>query len=159
MKLSVVIPAHDEAGSIAATVRALVEELSREGIDHEILVINDRSADQTQAVLQELTGEYPTFRYLENPPPNGFGFAVRRGLESFSGEAVAVYMADGSDDPGDLVRFYRAMQAQKVDCVFGTRFSRESRVTGYPSFKLALNRLVDLYTAWGKPEELAKYQR
>jgi dolichol-phosphate mannosyltransferase len=145
VKLSVVIPANNEAGSIALTVRSLHAELARAGIEHEILVINDNSTDQTEAVLRELLGEIPTLRYLNSPPPNGFGFAVRRGLELFSGDAVAVYMADASDDPKDLVRFFRTMQSNNADCVFGTRFSKESKVIGYPFLKLLLNRLANTF--------------
>ncbi len=143
MKLSVVIPAYNEAKSIASTVRALFAELDRQGVEHEILVINDRSTDPTEAVLQDLATAIPTLRYLNNPPPNGLGFAVRRGLECFSGDAVALYMADGSDDPNDLVRFFKTMQSNNTDCVFGTRFSKESKVVGYPLFKLLLNRLAN----------------
>lgn len=145
MKLSVVIPAHNEAGSIGSTARALFSELDRQGINHEILVVNDNSTDQTESVLRELASAIPTFRYVNNPPPNGFGFAVRKGLEFFSGDAVAVYMGDGSDDPKDLVHFFRTMQTANTDCVFGTRFSRESRVVGYPYLKLVLNRLANAF--------------
>jgi dolichol-phosphate mannosyltransferase len=143
VKLSVVIPAYNEAGSIASTVRALFAELNRQGIEHEIIAVNDNSSDRTEAVLRELAAAIPTFRYLNNPPPNGYGFAVRKGLDYFSGDAVAVYMADGSDDPNDLVRFFKTMQADNTECVFGTRFSKESRVAGYPFLKLVLNRLAN----------------
>ncbi len=145
MKLSVVIPANNEGGSIASTVHGLFEELSRQEIEHEIIVVNDNSTDATETILRQLARQIPTLRYLNNPPPNGFGFAVRRGLDCFSGEAVAVYMADASDDPRDLVRFFSTMQQKNVDCVFGSRFMRESRIVGYPYFKLVLNRLAN---AW-----------
>lgn len=140
MRLSVLIPAHNEAASIETTIRALHAELSQNAIEHEILVINDHSSDGTEAVLQALGSEIPSLRYLNNPHATGLGLAVRLGLESFSGDAVALYMADGSDDPGDLVRFFRTMQSENTDCVFGTRFSKESRVVGYPLVKLILNR-------------------
>ncbi len=145
MKLSVVIPAHNEAGSIASTARALFAELDRQGIEHEILVINDHSIDQTEAMLQDLAAVIPTLRYLNNPHANGLGLAARRGLECFSGDAVALYMADGSDDPNDLVRFFRTMQCDNTDCVFGTRFSKESNVIGYPLLKLVLNRCANSF--------------
>ena len=145
MKLSVVIPAHDEAGSIASTVSALFTELSRERIEHEILVVNDNSTDPTEKVLQELSPSIPTLHCLNNGPPNGFGFAVRRGLESFAGDAVAVFMADASDDANDLVRFFKILQEKNTDCVFGTRFSGESRIVGYPYPKLVLNRLANSF--------------
>jgi dolichol-phosphate mannosyltransferase len=145
VKLSIIIPANNEAESIATTIRSLFAELHRQGIEHEILAVNDNSIDRTEAVLQELAALIPTVHYLNNPPPNGFGFAVRKGLEFFSGDAVAVYMADGSDDPGDLVRFFKTLQSEKVDCVFGTRFSSESRVVDYPYPKLLLNRMANAF--------------
>ncbi len=140
MKLSVLIPAHNESSCIASTVQSLFAELDRQAIDHEILVINDHSTDQTEAVLQSLIPSIPTLRYLNNSRGKGLGLAVRLGLETFAGDAVALFMADGSDDPVDLVRFFRKMQSDDTDCVFGTRFSRESRVVGYPLVKLVLNR-------------------
>jgi dolichol-phosphate mannosyltransferase len=84
-------------------------------------------------------------RWLNNTPPHGFGFAVRRGLENFTGDAVAVYMADASDTPEDLVRFFRTMERLDVDCVFGSRFMRGSRVVDYPAPKLVLNRLANAF--------------
>ena len=140
MKLSILIPAHNEAFSIGSTVKDLFAELDRHGIEHEILVVNDHSTDRTESVLQELAKSIPTFRYLNNSPAKGLGLAVRKGLESFSGDALAIYMADGSDDPKDLVRFFQTMQSENTDCVFGTRFSKESKLVGYPLLKLILNR-------------------
>ncbi len=140
MKLSVLIPAHNEASSIGPTVKAVFAELDRQRIEHEILVINDHSTDRTEAVLQDLSRSVPSLRYLNNSHPNGLGLAVRKGLECFLGDAVCIYMADGSDDPNDLVRFFRTMQSDNADCVFGTRFSKESKIVGYPILKLILNR-------------------
>jgi dolichol-phosphate mannosyltransferase len=140
VKLSVIVPAHNEAGCIGSTVEDLYVELHRQGIEHEIIVINDHSTDQTEAVLQDLAKSIPTLCYLNNSNPDGLGLAVRYGLECFSGDAVTVYMADASDSPSDLVRFFRTMESQNTDCVFGTRFSKESKVIGYPLLKLILNR-------------------
>jgi dolichol-phosphate mannosyltransferase len=140
VKLSVLIPAHNEAPCITSTAQELFAELDRQEIEHEILVINDHSTDDTEAMIQRLIPAIPTLRYLNNPNPKGLGLAVRLGLESFLGDAVALYMADGSDDPRDLVRFFRKMQSDNTDCVFGTRFSKESTVIGYPFVKLVMNR-------------------
>jgi dolichol-phosphate mannosyltransferase len=68
---------------------------------------------------------------------------VQAGLDAFTGDAVAVYMADASDRPEDLVRFVRTMERTGADCVFGTRFARESTVTGYPELKLKINRVAN----------------
>jgi dolichol-phosphate mannosyltransferase len=145
MKLSVVIPAHNEEGCIEETVRRLSEHLRGEGVDHEILVVNDNSADRTEAILRALAAELPGVRYVNNPPPHGFGMAVRCGLEQYAGDAVAVYMADASDRPADLVRFWRVMEARGVDCVFGSRFVRGGRTVDYPALKLVINRAANLF--------------
>lgn len=73
MKLSVIIPAHDEEGSIRQTVETLYVTLSRYKIDHEILVVNDNSKDNTEATLRELQTTVPTLVYFSNTDANGFG--------------------------------------------------------------------------------------
>ncbi len=142
--LSVVIPAHNEAGRIEATVRALADALTEAGIAFEILVVNDNSDDDTEAILKRLQAELSAVRYINSAPPNGFGFAVRAGLAAFAGDAVAIVMADQSDLPADLVRFYRTLQSG-YDCVFGTRFGRGGRVVDYPLPKRLLNRLGNTF--------------
>jgi dolichol-phosphate mannosyltransferase len=141
--LSVLIPAHNEEGHIAETVRGLADALRGAGIPYEILVINDNSSDATERILASLSAADIGLRYVNNSPPNGFGLAVRRGLAEFRGDAVAIVMADGSDSPADLVAFYRMLESG-YDCVFGSRFAGGGRVYDYPKLKLALNRLANL---------------
>jgi dolichol-phosphate mannosyltransferase len=81
-------------------------------------------------------------RCVRNEGPHGFGFAVRRGLEAFAGDAVAIVMADGSDDPRDVVLYYRVLEAG-YDCAFGSRFMPGAVVRDYPRLKLWINRLVN----------------
>ncbi len=142
--LSVVIPAHNEADSIPTALRGVYEALTREGIAHEIVVVDDHCSDGTADVVRALAEtEIPTARVVVNQGKGGFGMAVRCGLESFSGDAVAVMMADLSDSPDDLVAFWKTMQREDVDCVFGTRFSKGGRVIDYPAGKLRINRVAN----------------
>lgn len=142
MKLSVVIPAHNEEGSIEASVRAIQSVLAGEGINFEILVVNDHSKDRTEEILRALKAELPAVTYVNNTRPNGFGNAVIFGLESFSGDCVAVMMGDLSDSPADLVKFYRKMQ-EGYDCVFGSRFIKGGKTYDYPKLKLVINRMAN----------------
>lgn len=142
--LSVVIPAHNEEGNLRETLPALVTALEAAAIAYEIVVVNDNSSDGTVAELLELEARYPHLRHVDNTPPNGFGFAVRRGLAEFRGEAVAIVMADLSDSPDDLVSYWRRLQ-DGVDCVFGSRFIRGGTVVDYPLHKLVLNRLANTF--------------
>ncbi len=144
MKLSVVIPAHNEEGSIAATVRAVAARLDQEGIAKEIIVIDDGSSDRTGEIGAQLEAEDPDVRCIRNDGPNGFGFAIRRGLKLFSGDAVAIVMADLSDSPDDLVSYYRVLE-EGYDCAFGSRFMPGATVSDYPTLKLTLNRVVNAF--------------
>lgn len=143
MKLAVVIPAHNEEGCIEATIVNLNKKCVNENIDHEIVVVNDHSTDQTQLILENLQQNISSLRIIQNDFPNGFGFAVRKGLEEFDADVVAVYMADASDTPENLIDYYRTLISRNVDCVFGTRFHSESKVIEYPKIKLIINRIAN----------------
>jgi dolichol-phosphate mannosyltransferase len=143
MKLSVVIPAYNEAESIPETLRSLYSTLQKHGIDHEIWVTNDNSKDNTAEVLTQLQQEIPTLVFETNKGPNGFGYAVRYGLERFSGDCVAVFMADMSDDPEDLVKYYQTMVREDVDAVFGSRWGKGGKVIDYPKHKKVINRVAN----------------
>jgi dolichol-phosphate mannosyltransferase len=143
VKFSVVIPAHNEQESIGLTVGAVAEALREAEIDYEIVVVDDASRDRTGAVVAALSSQDPRIRCVRSHLPGGFGFAVRAGLDVYSGDAVAIVMADLSDSPQDIVAYHRALESG-YDCVFGSRFLPESQVHDYPRFKLAINRLVNL---------------
>jgi dolichol-phosphate mannosyltransferase len=142
IRLSVVIPAHNEAGSIGSTVDQIVDCLERADVDHEVIVVDDASTDKTEQIVRSVAEARPTVRYQRSPNPPGFGYTVRAGLDMFRGDVVAVVMADGSDDPADLLRYLAAID-DGYDCAFGSRFIRGSSVHDYPRLKLALNRIVN----------------
>jgi dolichol-phosphate mannosyltransferase len=142
MKLSVVIPAHNEEGVIADTLRGLYAALREADISHELVVVDDSSTDDTADVVQAVAKEVPSVCLVTNAPPNGYGFAVRCGIDAAQAEYVAIIMADASDDPADLVAFYRKAE-EGYDAVFGNRFAREGEVVDYPWFKLILNRITN----------------
>lgn len=144
MKLSIVIPAYNEEGLIEETLATLYAVLKERKVDHEIVVVNDNSKDNTLLLLQQLSKTIPTLVYYTNEGPNGFGYAVRYGLERFTGDCVAVMMADLSDSPEDLVKFYEKMLSENVDCVFGSRFIEGGVTYDYPKLKRIINRLANL---------------
>ena len=141
---SIVIPAYNEEGCIAKTIESLSQTLEEAKVPYEILVINDSSRDRTEAILQDLSTYNDRVRYLNNYYPNGFGFAVRCGIENFTGDAVAVVMADNSDSPEDLVTYYQKLQ-EGYECVFGSRFVKGGKIIDYPVHKLSINRLANWF--------------
>ena len=137
---SILIPAYNEEENILPTVRALAEELRGEQIPFEIVVVNDNSKDGTPRVVAEAQAEFPELRLVHNTPPGGLGRAVRFGLKHFSGDMVAIVMADLSDNPKDVVQCYRKIE-EGYDCAFGSRFMKGSKVSQYPFLKLIFNRM------------------
>jgi dolichol-phosphate mannosyltransferase len=142
MKLSVVIPAHNEADSIGPTLEAVATALEAEQIDHEVLVIDDSSSDGTAESVARVAVEHPSIRCEPSHNRPGFGFAVRAGLDIYEGDAVAIFMADLSDDPADLVRYHRLLE-DGFECAFGSRFVPGAEVYGYPVLKRVINRVVN----------------
>ena len=142
MKLSVIVPAHDEAEVIEPTLHALLRPLTAEGMDFEVLVVDDGSADGTAAAVARVAAADARVQCLRNDGAHGFGYAVRKGLEQFTGDAVVIVMADGSDDARDVVLYYRVLEAG-YDCAFGSRFMPGAVVHDYPRFKWFINRAVN----------------
>jgi dolichol-phosphate mannosyltransferase len=144
MKLSVVMPAQNEEGSVGKTVAGVVEVLERAEIDYEVVVVNDDSEDSTEAVVAAIGEENPRVRVHPSHNERGFGNAIRAGLDVFSGDAVAIVMADASDDPDDLVEYHRLLE-EGYDCAFGSRFVAGAKVHDYPRVKYVVNRLANQF--------------
>jgi dolichol-phosphate mannosyltransferase len=142
--LSVVIPARDEEGCIESTVKRLTRVLQSENIPYEVLVIDDGSTDATVSTVERLHLEDSAIRLIQNRDRHGFGLAVRKGLECFRGDCVAIFMADASDSPEDLIRYYRIIE-EGYDCAFGSRFISGGKTIDYPQQKLLLNRLANWF--------------
>jgi dolichol-phosphate mannosyltransferase len=141
-KLTVVIPARDEAECVASTVEHLHVELRIHDVPHEIIVVDDGSHDRTWEILDALTARIPVLRPLQNPGPHGFGRAIAFGLNHMTGDAAVVMMADESDDCRDVVRYWQVLN-DGWECVFGSRFVAGGGTIDYPRVKLLLNRLVN----------------
>lgn len=143
MKLSIVIPAYNEEKNVGRTLSELQQVVEFEHqIPYEIIVVNDNSSDGTPEVVQSHMAENSNVRMITRLAPGGFGRAIRAGLDEVRGDVVVICMADLSDDPGDVVAYYRKI-CEGYDCVFGSRFVKGSHVENYPWVKLVVNRIVN----------------
>lgn len=144
MKLSLVIPAHNEEESIGQTVNDVINELDLEGIEREIIIVNDGSIDATSDIAENFAKKYSYVRVINRKAPNGFGRAVKEGLMSAKGDVLGVVMGDLSDDPKDITRCFREIE-KGYDCIFGSRFMKQSVVKDYPLLKLIINRIANTF--------------
>ena len=114
MSVSVVIPAYNEAGAIRAQIESVRTELNRAGIEHEIIVVDDGSADATAAEA-ESTG----VRVIRNLRNRGYGASLKAGIRAATYETIAITDADGtypSESLPDLID-----RARDFDMVVGSR--------------------------------------
>ncbi|NQU73716.1 MAG: glycosyltransferase [Candidatus Omnitrophica bacterium] len=156
MMLSIVIPVHNEEDSVKKTVTDIIAELDKAHIKNEIIIIDDNSIDSTPKVIADLTSGYPNIKSIRRNSLKGFGGAIREGLMHVNGDVVATVMGDLSDDPRDIVRYFRKIE-EGYDCVFGSRFIKGSVVKDYPGLKLLINRVANNFVRilfWVKPNDL-----
>lgn len=144
--VSIVIPAYNEDETISGTVHELVGALRGAGTRAEIVIVDDGSTDNTARVVADLQAAYHEVRGVRNAPMHGYGYAVRKGIDSSTGDIVAIVMADGSDSPGDLLR-YLSLIAGGFDCAFGSRFGGDAVVENYPPLKRVVNRMGNFVLA------------
>jgi glycosyltransferase involved in cell wall biosynthesis len=139
---SIVIPCHNEQDTIRRTVTNLVEAVSSiPNVD--FVLVDNLSSDATWEQLQSLELEFKNVSIHKSEPRAGFGVAIRSGVASSTGSHIVFVMADGSEHPNDVAKFIVTSMKSPEACVFGDRFASRGLISGYPTFKRFLNRLVN----------------
>ncbi|MBI5529180.1 MAG: glycosyltransferase family 2 protein [Deltaproteobacteria bacterium] len=138
MKLSIIIPVYNEAATIGAVVRRVLDVDVGCG-EKELIVVDDGSSDGTCGEL-DLLGD-PRVRVIRQPRNMGKGAAVAEALKHFTGDAVVVQDADVEYDPADLKEVLRPLVEGRADVVYGSRFSR-GRSDGETLVHYAGNRIL-----------------
>jgi glycosyltransferase involved in cell wall biosynthesis len=130
--LSILMPAYNEAHSIAENVCETVETMRALGIDFEIVVIDDGSMDGTVAAASSVLRTWPDHvRVVRCQRNEGKGNALICGAWYAKGDYVAFLDADMDLHPEQLARFFEIMTARNADAVIGSKFHPDSKVD-YP---------------------------
>jgi len=120
MKLSVVIPIFNEAGT--------VEEIARRadavdvGLEKELVLVDDGSTDGTREQLFRLNSEHSRWKVLFHERNQGKGAALQTGFAAAEGDIVLIQDADLEYDPRDYPALLRPIVDGHADVVFGSRF-------------------------------------
>jgi dolichol-phosphate mannosyltransferase len=144
---SIVMPAYNEEDVIEQTLLELTSHLDSFDFDYEIVVVNDGSSDNTEKILEQIELQINTIRHVNNEGSHGYGYAIRKGLEEYKGDAVVIVTSDGSDAPKDIAAYFKMIE-EGYDCAFGSRFIAGATVTDYPKFKLIINRITNRLLSW-----------
>jgi len=136
MVLSIIIPAHNEEESIVDVITGIESSLE---IPHELIVVNDHSADRTAELVRVLAKKYPAIQLVSNPGKKGFAEAVKSGLSQAHNELIVFIMADSCDDTQSIKAMLKKI-GEGYDVVCGSRYIKGgariggSRVKGFFSF-------------------------
>ena len=148
--LSILLPVRNESDGLEDIIEHFSKNLNN--INHEVLIINDFSEDDTLKKSENLILKKKNFRVLNNNK-KGLGGAINLGIKESKGINITIMMADGSDDINDLINYNNLINSNNYDAILGSRFSKESKVTEYPLQKLILNRLFNYFVGlifWNK---------
>jgi len=118
VKVSVLIPAYNEAATIREVIRN-VRAVTVPGVTFELIVIDDGSTDGTSEICQALGAEIDVY---ERQPNQGKGAAIRKGISLATGEIILIQDADLEYDPNEYPKLLAPMLAGKADVVIGSRF-------------------------------------
>jgi dolichyl-phosphate beta-glucosyltransferase len=132
-RLSIVIPAYNEAARIRESLAAAADYLARTGAEAEVLVVDDGSADGTAALVEEFAATRPqdaavTIRLLRNGGNRGKGYSIKHGVLMAQGDLALVSDADFSTPIEDLPLLLQAIEKEGHGIAIGSRALAESRV-------------------------------
>jgi glycosyltransferase involved in cell wall biosynthesis len=121
--LSIFFPAYNDSGTIASLVITALRTARKLTPDHEVIVVNDGSADGTAEILEELAAIYPQVRIVTHERNRGYGGALRTGFASATRELIFYTDGDAQYDPAEMEALWRRFD-QDVDLVNGYKISR-----------------------------------
>jgi dolichol-phosphate mannosyltransferase len=133
LKFSIVIPTYNEAGGIAKLIETLAEVFRSNGLDGEIIVVDDNSPDGTGAIVDALAEKYPV-RCLHRPGKMGLSSGVIDGWKFArpESEALGAMDADFSHDPNVLPKMVAALGSGEYGLAIGSRYVAGGGIENWP---------------------------
>ena len=132
--LSILVPVYNEEEFVAASIQRALDAPLPEGLESEVVAVDDGSRDSSPEILDELAAQYPgRVRVFHHKVNSGKGAAIRTAIEQAAGEFAIIQDADLEYDPAEYPKVLGPLVSNKADVVYGSRFliSGERRVIYY----------------------------
>ncbi|MCP4445418.1 MAG: glycosyltransferase family 2 protein, partial [Myxococcales bacterium] len=143
MKISIIVPAYNEALRIEPTLRSIALALATTR-EFEILVVDDGSEDGTQDVVDRLRHQIPQLSCIASERNRGKGHAVRLGMMAARGRVRVMCDADGSIAPHQIPKIVNPILAGKADVVIASRYAAQARcIQGPPAWRQRWSRITN----------------
>ena len=141
MKLSVIIPVYNEAG----TIRTIVEKVRAVQVEKEVIIVNDASTDGTRQELERIAKDFSGIKIIHHEKNKGKGGAVHTGIHSMTGEIMIIQDADLELEPNDYPALLKPIIEGKTSVVYGSReLGQQLKHHLYKTFYLG-GKLVSLF--------------
>ena len=137
--LSIVVPTYNERDRLPDLAAAVFRAYAAEGLDAELIVVDDNSPDGTGAIADELATKH-RMKVIHRAGKLGLGTAVVEGFAAASAQVVGVIDADMSHPPGLLPRMFAIMRQTSADIVIGSRYIPGGGTRNWPLGRLVLSR-------------------
>mgnify|MGYP001177708757 FL=1 len=144
MTLSIIIPCKNEEDLIYKNLYMINNKIKKSIKKYQIIIVNDFSEDNTLKIARKFAKNFKNI-IVRNNKIKGLGGAINLGIKVSSNKFVCIMMADLSDSPRDLIKYYNIISTSKLDAVFGSRFTNGSRLIDYPVQKLIYNRIFNYF--------------
>ncbi len=145
LAFSMVVPTYNEAGGIERLIRSLDDIFRRDGLDGEIVVVDDNSPDGTGAIVDRLAAELPV-RCLHRPGKLGLSSGVIDGWKFARPEsqALGAMDADFSHDVDILPKMVAALESGEYGLAVGSRYVAGGGITNWPWTRIVTSRVACL---------------
>jgi len=151
-KLSVVIPAYNEAKRIRPTLKDVKGYLDQQDYNWEVIVVNDGSTDNTKQVVSSLIANWDNFQLIDNHKNKGKGGVVKQGMLAANGEWRLFMDADNATPISEVKKFWP--HTRDADIIIGSRYSHGGKIDVEQSLSRRIlsrlgNFLIQIMVAWG----------
>ena len=142
--LSLIVPFRNEKEYAKKVIVAIYDYFSGKKIDFEVIAVDD-STDETWDILKSLEKKYKNFKAVQGDKPPGYGKAIRKGFDRAKGNVLLPFNGDMCDSLDDAVRYLKIIKDEGYDMAFGSRYMKGGKVINYPSNKILVSKLGNLF--------------